>query len=318
LLSHLTPDFKKELPEHFPGPRLPGGEVMAANGKFGVLCIQEYDGGDFLVRYSFLETNEPVRLDAISLHSGMHMVMMIRNGVDLVFETNSIKIEEGQFTILLAEKPNAIVSFEEKKQYTSLEIIVSDSMAQSILSDFPELLASYQKPETGPPIIWVDPPEWTEEEAKDHIHYLLTYSDLPRWRRNYFENRVRDIMWKQIVSWLKMETSENKTHRDDRRKVNKVERLILDNLDKHALIGELAKEVNMSESKLKRVFSKVFGMGIHQYRIYQRLKKAVQLLHEGMSVKEAAAKTGWNSADLIDAYTKVYHTTPGTIKKRKG
>ncbi|HYK57538.1 MAG TPA: AraC family transcriptional regulator, partial [Flavisolibacter sp.] len=96
-----------------------------------------------------------------------------------------------------------------------------------------------------------------------------------------------------------------------------VQQLILDNLDKHLLIKELAHEVGASESRLKKLFAKVYGKGMHEYRIYQRLKKAIQLLNEGMSVKEAAAATGWRSADLIKAYFKVYGTTPGTIKKKK-
>ncbi len=62
---------------------------------------------------------------------------------------------------------------------------------------------------------------------------------------------------------------------------------------------------------------KAYGMGMHEFRIYQRLKKAIHLLNEGMLVKEAAAKTGWTSADLIKAYYKVYRTTPGTLKKKK-
>jgi AraC-like DNA-binding protein len=57
-------------------------------------------------------------------------------------------------------------------------------------------------------------------------------------------------------------------------------------------------------------------MGIHKYRIYKRLQLAIRLLDEGKSVKETAAKTGWRSADLIDAYQNVYGTTPGAARKK--
>jgi AraC-like DNA-binding protein len=46
------------------------------------------------------------------------------------------------------------------------------------------------------------------------------------------------------------------------------------------------------------------------------LKKAIQLINEGMTVKEAAQLTGWQAADLSKAYFKVYGTTPGSIKKK--
>jgi AraC-like DNA-binding protein len=195
--------------------------------------------------------------------------------------------------------------------------MLSHSLAESIFKDFPELPGSSGPSSSELPEIWVDPSTWIDEETRDHIRYIFTYSNPEKWRRNYFENRVWDIAWKLVALHLNADPSSFGLHQSDREKAYAIQRRIVDNLEEHTIIKDLAHEVLTNESHLKNIFSRVYGMGIHEYRIYERLKKAIQLIKEGMTVKEAARQTGWQSADLIKAYSKVYGTTPGTIKKKK-
>jgi AraC-like DNA-binding protein len=317
-LSHAPLQFYKQLPSRFDGPLLPGGEVLSSSGDFGDLCIQEFDGGNFIIRYSVLNTKQPFVIDAKSHHSGLHTLIMLRNDImPVVKKASVVNISEGQFTILQAHQPAATIRFEERQQYISFETMLSHSLAKSLLNDFPQLQETLQRPSPKSPDIWVNPAEQADDEIREHISYLFRYSDQPQWRRNYFANRVWDIVWKLVALHLAGNLKENRVSTNEKETAHAVHQLILDNLDKHLLIKELAHEVGASESRLKKIFAKVYGKGIHEYRIYQRLKTAIQLLNEGMSVKEAAAETGWRSADLIKAYYKVYGTTPGTIKKKK-
>ncbi|MGN6400815.1 MAG: helix-turn-helix domain-containing protein [Flavisolibacter sp.] len=317
-LSHAPLEFYKELPPRFDGPRLPGGEVLSSSGDFGDLCIQEFDGGNFIIRYSVLHTKEPFTIDAKSHHSGLHAFIMLRNGIaPVIRNASAIDIGEGRFTILQAHQPRATISFGENQQYISFETMLSHPLASSLLDDFPELPEILQQPSPDLPDVWVNPAEQADDEIREHIRYILSYADSNNWRRNYFRNRVWDIVWKLIALYLSDNLNSNTLTDREKNTAHAVHQLILDNLDKHLLIKELAHEVGASESRLKKLFAKVYGKGVHEFRIYQRLKKAIQLLNEGMSVKEAAAETGWRSADLIKAYYKVYGTTPGTIKKKK-
>lgn len=317
-LSHRPLKFYNELPIKFPGPRLPGGEVLSASGDFGDLCVQEFDGGNFLVRYSVLKTNESFKLDLQSHHSGLHATVMLKNGIHPVFASGEqIRVEERQFTIFHAHQPRMTLDFPGKQHVICFSALLSQDLAASVLKDFPELLSSLMEPTGDHPYIWVNPAKWTDEEVGEHIRYILTYSDPVRWRRNYFENRVWDIVWKLVALHLNKNVEQDSLSREDRQKADAVQRLVLDNLDKHLLIRELAKQVGASESKLKKVFTRAFGMGIHKYRTAKRLQKAIQLLNDGLSVKETAAQTGWRPADLINAYNKVYGTTPGATKKKK-
>jgi AraC-like DNA-binding protein len=318
-LSHKPLQFFNDLPSKYPGPRLPGGEVLSASGDFGDLCIQEFDGGNFIIRYSVLRTKEAFILDVQSHHSGLHAFIMLKNSIAPVFKTGEkIEIAEKKFTLFQADHPSATVNFRSQQHFICFETLLSHELATSLISDFPELAASLTAhPSSGHTDIWVDPAQWTDDEVSEHIHYILTYSDPVKWRRNYFENRVWDITWKLLALHLNKDIEEEEVAEVEMEKAQMIQRLILDNLDQHLLIRELSKKVGASESKLKKIFKCVFGMAIHQYRIAARLKEAIRLLDEGKSVKEAAAATGWRPADLINAYYKVYGTTPGTIRKKK-
>jgi len=313
-LSHKPLKFLNELPQKFQGPVLPGGEVLSASDDFGELCMQEFDGGNFIIRYSCLQTNEPFQIDAVNHFPGVHAVIMMRNEIQPVFAGHpALSIGEGQFTILIEKELRVKIDFPPKQQFICFETVLSHSLAESIFIDFPELPVSLSSELSE---IWVNPATWIDEETRDHIRYIFTYSNPEKWRRNYFENRVWDIAWKLVALHLSADPSRLDLRQSDREKAYVIQRRIVDNLEEHTLIRDLAQEVLTNESHLKNIFSKVYGMGIHEYRIYERLKKAIHLIKEGMTVKEAARQTGWQSADLIKAYSKVYGTTPGTIKKK--
>ncbi len=317
-LSHSPLNLLPTLPAQFPGPRISGGEVLSASGEFGNLYLQEVNGGNFIIRHSIIDTKEEFLVTAQSNHSGVHAVIMLRNHANpIIKNATNVDLREGQFTMMQADQPAATVHFKQKQQYAFFEIMLSEKLADSVLKDFPDVAINLMTPAPEKPDIWVNPAKWTDQEVREHVHYILHYSDRPEWRRNYFENRVYDIAWKLLAIHVRAGSSEPIMTEEEKEKATRVHDLIVDNLDVHMLTRELARNVGTSESRLKKIFMKAYGMGMHEYRIYERLRKAIQLLNEGMTVKEAAAQTGWRSADLIKAYYKVYKTTPGTLKKKK-
>lgn len=320
ILSHKSPDFYQDLPLSYSGPRLPGGDVLSANGDFGYICVQEFNGGNFTIRYSVLETKELFRLGVQSHHSGLHALIMLKNGITPVCKTGeTFKIAERQFTLYQAHQPSAIIEFKGQQHFICFETLLSHELVASFESDFPELASkSFSESSSDYTDIWVEPAKRLDEEIGEHIRYILTYSDPVKWRRNYFENRVWDITWKLLALHLQNGPPASELTDIDAEKARMIQQLILDNLDQHLLIRELGKKVAASESRIKKIFKAVYGISIHQYRIVARLREAIRLLDEGTSVKEAAAATGWRPADLIKAYYKVYGTTPGTIKRKKG
>ena len=82
-------------------------------------------------------------------------------------------------------------------------------------------------------------------------------------------------------------------------------------------IGDLAKELGMSQAKLKRDFKRTHGMGVHEYVVAKRMDYAKRrIVEEGLSVKEAAYFSGYKSqSHFSQAFARRYGYSPGSGKR---
>ena len=69
-------------------------------------------------------------------------------------------------------------------------------------------------------------------------------------------------------------------------------------------VDELADELNMSISSLKRLFDKYAGMSVHKYFLTLKIKMATVFLKEGMSVNEVSDALGFSSQGYFSATYK--------------
>jgi len=76
------------------------------------------------------------------------------------------------------------------------------------------------------------------------------------------------------------------------------------NIDRNLSITEIGKMCNMSPSGLKKTFKKYSGVAIMRYFNELKIKKAQRLLKDGYSVKETAAKLGYNDQNYFSVVFK--------------
>lgn len=69
-------------------------------------------------------------------------------------------------------------------------------------------------------------------------------------------------------------------------------------------VVELAEELNISISSLKRLFDKYAGMSVHKYFLTLKIKTATVLLKGGMSVNEVSEALGFSSQGYFSATYK--------------
>lgn len=91
-----------------------------------------------------------------------------------------------------------------------------------------------------------------------------------------------------------------------------VKKILMNNLDSPPTIAWLAREVGMSESKLKKTFKQVFGHSVYQYALYNRMEKAKELLESRQyNVSEVGGLVGYsNLAHFAKAFKKQYSVAP--------
>ncbi len=103
-------------------------------------------------------------------------------------------------------------------------------------------------------------------------------------------------------------------HPSEKSGIEKVRRLLLDNLGNPPNLDDLAEFAGMSHPKLNRCFRRFYGKTVFQYLRDERLKKARVLIeNQGRTVTEAAYLVGYSSlSHFSKAYKHHYGISPGT------
>ena len=104
--------------------------------------------------------------------------------------------------------------------------------------------------------------------------------------------------------------------RTERTAIMEAKRIIDSQLALAPSCEELARQVNISTSKLTKGFSSLFGTSVHAYVIDQRLEKAASLLLESnLNVSQVAILVGYSKAsNFAAAFKRKYGVNPKNYK----
>jgi AraC-like DNA-binding protein len=89
-----------------------------------------------------------------------------------------------------------------------------------------------------------------------------------------------------------------------------------DNINDTISVDELASELNISTSGLKRLFSKYAGMSVHKYFLRLKMKAATTMLQRGMTVSEVSDELGFSSQGYFSAaYKRETGNNPSKVQQ---
>jgi AraC-like DNA-binding protein len=141
-----------------------------------------------------------------------------------------------------------------------------------------------------------------------------------QFRQIAIQNRIMLLIERFFMRMaVKMESAalDIKLSREDISRVMEVESLITrDVFNPAPFIPELAKMVNISETKLKNNFKKVFGVPIYQYFQKARMRAARDVLETNKySIKQVALELGYtNLSNFSTAFRKEFGMLPSKLK----
>ena len=107
----------------------------------------------------------------------------------------------------------------------------------------------------------------------------------------------------EIISELNKSCITYKKIIDDQRVIEIIEKVNNDTyLDKS--VAEIAKHINLSESRLEHLFSEKTGIRLKHYLLLHKLRKAYKQVCEGMSITEAAYEGGFSDSSHLAVVSK--------------
>lgn len=96
----------------------------------------------------------------------------------------------------------------------------------------------------------------------------------------------------------------------------KIAKILEENVDKNLTIDDIAKLCNMSGSNVKKCFSKYSGSGVISYFNTLKIKKAMKLLGQGVSIEETAYNLGFSDRNYFSTVFKRISGYPPTHYKK--
>ncbi len=131
----------------------------------------------------------------------------------------------------------------------------------------------------------------------------------------FFRIKAEELICNLFIELSKREnTSIQPLNIADVRSLYAIREKITLQLEQCPSIATIAKEANMSESKLQRLFKQVFGATVYNYYQSFRMQEASRLLREeGLSVSETGYRLGFTN---LSHFTRVFENFHGLKPKR--
>ena len=150
-------------------------------------------------------------------------------------------------------------------------------------------------------------------EVKDFTHYRGGLGYL------FLESKVFELLsvyLSEVLELSILSSNHISISKSDRDSITEAKRIIDSQLAFAPSCEELARQVNISTSKLTKGFSSLFGTSVHAYVIDQRLEKAASLLLESnLNVSQVAILVGYSKAsNFAAAFKRKYGVNPKNYK----
>lgn len=144
----------------------------------------------------------------------------------------------------------------------------------------------------------------------------ITENDMPEaFQSLYYRLKAEELICLIFADLLKREnTPIQALNETDAENIYKIKNKILSQLSTTPVLDDLATEVGMSKSKLKRLFKQIFGESIFNYYQAFRMREAARLLKERkLTVSEVGYEMGFSN---LGHFTRVFETHIGMKPKK--
>jgi AraC family transcriptional activator of pyochelin receptor len=136
-------------------------------------------------------------------------------------------------------------------------------------------------------------------------------------KQMFIESKVLELITLQFTQLIEMEKGKKLAIRlrpQDIDSIHYAKEILINNLDNPPSLLELARQVGVSERKLKQGFRSCFGTTAFKYLHHYRMARSRQLLAEGrMSVAEVANSVGYSHlSHFASAFKRQFGVNPGS------
>src|ERR1700730_1759931 len=249
--------FSANMPEGYKGIHLPGSHFLSWAREFGRIFMQELISDQYTIRYNIFHFIQRLTLRGHCEHENFPSRLLLKNDLrHKVTEVGNIHLREGQFTLLYSPKAVCDSTFEKNQEYFTFDTTYSVELLAELIPAFPSLHEFLGKVTEGKPAMLVKE-KWASPEILDLVHSILHCPYDQNLRRFYFDNKIREYLFLQLVQGFRQEPAREKFSPGEIASVRDARGIILDDIEQHFTIRHLARKVGLNEFKLKSGFKRI-------------------------------------------------------------
>jgi AraC-like DNA-binding protein/mannose-6-phosphate isomerase-like protein (cupin superfamily) len=241
-------------------------------------------------------------------HPFWECVYVMDGEISVCADSRIYNMSEGD---IIFHKPNELHKFNITGGKNSKLFIFSYSLTGELSSYFCEKifsLSSQQKETIANLLSYMD--NHIDKTDIPYIHqYLIPFKKSP-----VYAQEVTSRIYLLLLSLLENSETLPVSKSRDAAVFSDVVNYMKKSMTEFPTVHEIARNVGISQSGLKRIFQKYAGVSIHKYFLKLKLQCAADMLSDGASVTETAENLGFSSQGY---FTKVYKRELGILPSQQ-
>jgi AraC-like DNA-binding protein len=311
--------MKDGLPEGFRGNILQGAMASHAQTAVGMVVLQNYHAPEFSIQLGIFRFFNLVRSIFYPPDFPIGSLLSLKNDLHCTIDRNrSFTLKEKEFSFLHHGKENIRAEFEGNREYQILGFSWSPSMLDQTAGYFPLLTEEFKKIFDDQDISFISTPRFAGKKTLRLVRDLLDSPFDAEVNKVYIEYKAREYLLLVMAESSKTQEPRIFLSTAEKNKLFELGRRLQEDPSGKFPIDVLAKEMDMPEIKLKLAFKQIFGKGIFEFHLDQRMKEAHRLLKNShLPTKMIASMTGYNhTTSFITRFREYFGYPPSRIQKK--
>lgn len=308
------------FPDNYIGIKVPGATTSHIIDSFGHIVVQEFETQQMNLSKMVVHWKKPVRIKCEYNHfSPVVFCRMMQNNsmCEVVKGAGDIYLKKDQLCGLTGRKWSGLIISEKPGEHHFTNFTWNIELVNSLLAEdgyYGKISQHFQ----------FELPErlsTTDQDVSDQMKTLLE-----RLLKIDFGDRSGILQFEEVMTkYLRLlfqdlrgsESVRKKMTEADWYSISKAKKMIDYNLDTQFTTSDLSVKVGVNEYKLKKLFPKVAGYPIEEYRKYRLLVKAARKIvqYPDSAIKMFSDESGYTSlATFTRAFSRM-GCTPGELRE---
>lgn len=311
-LSPFIPSSLRQL-------RIPDSICRGAAGPFGHVLFQELEGDNITALYHTLFFNQAEQLTYSSNRPAIRLQISLRNSYYYQSqEFGTGVLHERGLSLNYTPSVHAVLKLRKQEAYNHLTIYYPKKYLQNQTVSFPSLIGFLQQAEAGHAVQFNEYYCIADASILALVDNMLECGYKGELRKVFLESLALEILLSSLLRITGTKPRERIIISEtESAHIYEAKALILQTMSKPFSLPALSRETGLSAYKLNNGFKGIFGMGVMEFLLEARMKKAHQVLLEtNTPVSAVAESSGYSHHHAFElAFKKYFGYTPAFVQR---